>query len=166
MKFCNICGTPHDDSALVCGNCGAVFQVGAQPMAPARQLKTNKSLVKFIFLSLITFGIYSIVVMSSVSNSINTVAERYDGRHTMHYCLILFIFAPLTMGIVPLIWYNKISNRIGRELRRRGIDYSFSCAHFWLWNVLGSLIYVGPFIYYHKLFKATNLLCRDYNMRG
>lgn len=53
--------------------------------APVGQLKTNKSLVKFILLSLITFGIYGIVILSSVSNDINIIASRYDGKRTMHY---------------------------------------------------------------------------------
>lgn len=48
--------------------------------APVGQLKTNKSLVKFILLSLITFGIYGIVILSSVSNDINIIASRYDGK--------------------------------------------------------------------------------------
>ena len=51
---------------------------------PVGQLKTNKSLLKYIFLSLITFGIYAIVCMSSVSESINAIASRYDGKKTMH----------------------------------------------------------------------------------
>lgn len=48
--------------------------------APVGQLKTNKSLVKFILLSLITFGIYGIVILSSVSNDINIIASRYDEK--------------------------------------------------------------------------------------
>ena len=59
--------------------------------APVGQLKTNKSLVKFILLSLITFGIYGIVILSSVSNDINIIASRYDGKRTMHYCLLCFL---------------------------------------------------------------------------
>ena len=134
--------------------------------APARQLKTNRGLLKFILLSIITLGIYGIVVMSGVSTDINTIASRYDGKKTMHYCLVCFIFSWLTCGIVPLVWSSKISGRIGRELQRRGIDYSFGTGTFWLWCILGSLIVVGPFIYYHKLFKSMNLLSADYNVRG
>lgn len=43
-------------------------------------LKMNRSLVKFILLSLITFGIYGIVVLSGISSDINTIASRYDGK--------------------------------------------------------------------------------------
>ena len=134
--------------------------------APVGQLKTNKGLLKYILLSAITFGIYGLVVMSSVSSSINITASRYDGRSTMHYCLLCFLIGPLTCGIATLVWFHRISNRIGNELRRRNIDYSFSAGHFWLWNILGSMILVGPFIYYHKLFKSTNLICAHYNVNG
>lgn len=135
-------------------------------IAPRGKLKTNKGLLKTILLSIVTFGIYSLVVMSSVSNDINIVASRYDGKRTMHFCLLAFIIAPITFGIAGIVWYHKISNRIGAELRRRGIAYKLSAADFWLWNVLGSFIIVGPFVYLHKLLKATNLMNAHYNTHG
>ena len=51
--------------------------------APVGQLKTNKGLLKTILLSLVTFGIYPLVVMSAVSNDINIVASRYDGSRRL-----------------------------------------------------------------------------------
>lgn len=137
-----------------------------QPMQPVAQLKANKALWKFILFNLLTFGIYSLVVMSSVSDDINIIASRYDGKRTMHYCLLFFIVAPLTLGIGSIVWYHRISSRIGNELQRRGIPYSFSAGSYWLWCVLGSLILVGPFVYTHKLFKSTNLLCQSFNLNG
>ena len=135
-------------------------------MAPVGQLKTNKSLLKYILLSIITCGIYGLVVMSSVSNDINVVASRYDGKRTMHYCLLFFLVGPITFGIGYLVWYHKISARIGAELQRRQIPYSFGAADYWLWNILGTCILVGPFIYLYKLFKATNKMCEHYNING
>ena len=134
--------------------------------APAIQLKTNKGLLKTILLSLITFGIYPLVVMSAVSNEINIVASRYDGKKSMHFCLLLFIVDPLTLGIGGIVWYHNISARIGAELQRRGINYSFGAGTFWGWNVLGSLIGIGPLVYMHKLFKAVNLMNAHYNING
>ena len=134
--------------------------------APAAQLRTNRGLLKFILLSIITLGIYGIVVMSHISTDINVIATRYDGKKTMHYCLVLFIFSWLTLGIVPLVWSHRLCKRIGAELARRGIDYSFGAGTFWGWGFFGILIIVGPFIYGHKLFKSMNLLCADYNARG
>ena len=134
--------------------------------APVGQLKTNKGLLKTILLSIVTLGIYSLVVMSAVSNDINIVASRYDGKKTMHFCLLFFIINPITLGIAGIVWYHKISNRIGAELKRRGVDYNFSATDFWLWNVIGSLIVVGPFVYMHKMFKAVNKMNADYNVNG
>lgn len=163
MKYCSSCGAEINEGAVVCVKCGCAVETNS---APERKLKTNKGLVKYILLSLITLGIYGLVVMSSVSSDINTVASRYDGKKTMHFCLLYFIVAPITLGIAGIVWYHRISDRIGNELKRRNIAYNFSCADYWLWNVLGSFILIGPFVYCHKLFKATNLMCADYNTKG
>ncbi len=135
-------------------------------MAPVYKLKTNRGLIKYLLLGMITFGIYPLVLMSGISSDINIIASKYDGKKTMHFCLLAFIFAGLTFGIAPIVWYHRISARIGNELARRGIAYSFGAGSFWGWNVLGSFIVVGPFIYLHKLCKAMNLLSEDYNIKG
>ena len=133
---------------------------------PAYPRKTNKGLLKTILLSLITFGIYPLVVMSAVSNDVNVVATKYDGRKTMHFCLLAFIVYPITFGIGGIVWYHNVSDRIGNELKRRGIDYHFGAGSYWLWCVLGSLIAIGPLVYMHKLFKAVNLMNEHYNTFG
>lgn len=137
-----------------------------QSAAPVAQLKTNRGLLKFILLSLITFGIYGLVVLTTVADDLNVVASRYDGRKTMHFCLLVFLVGPITAGIAYLVWYHNISNRIGGELTRRGISNNFNASTFWLWNVLGSFILVGPFVYMHKLLQSMNMLCGDFNVRG
>lgn len=136
------------------------------PTQPVVQLKTARGLLKFFLLNLITLGIYSIVYYSSISSDINIIASRYDGKKTMHYCLLFFIVGVVTLGIGTFVWFHKISNRIGNELHRRGINYSFNAGTFWLWNILGSLIIVGPFIYIHKLSSAMNMLAYDFNQKG
>lgn len=143
-----------------------VQNAAVQPARPVGQLKTNRGLLKFILLSVITLGIYAIVAMSSVSSDVNVICSRYDGKKTMHYCLLFFLVGPITLGIADLVWYHRISNRIGGELQRRGLGYDFGAKDFWLWGILGSLIVVGPFIYTHKLFKAMNALSENYNVNG
>lgn len=134
--------------------------------APVGQLKTNRGLLKLILLSIITFGIYGLVAMSAVSTDINTIASRYDGKKTMHYCLLVFVFIWLTAGIAAFVWNHRLCNRIGAELRRRGIYYSIGAGTFWGWSILGALIVIGPFVYIHKLLKAMNLLSEHYNVNG
>ena len=134
--------------------------------APVGQLKTNRGLLKFILLSLITFGIYGIVLFSSISTDINIIAGRYDGKKTMHYCLLVFLVGWLTAGIAFFVWYHRLSARIGAELKRRGVYYRFGAGTYWLWGVLGTIIVVGPLVYCHKLFKAMNMLSLHYNTHG
>lgn len=134
--------------------------------APVGQLKTNRGLLKTILLTLVTFGIYSIIFYSGISEDINTIASRYDGKKTMHFCLILFILSPITLGIAAIVWQHKLCNRMGSELQRRGINYSISAGTFWGWGVLGSIIVVGPFVYMAKMCTAMNELCANYNVNG
>ena len=130
------------------------------------QLKTNRGMIKFILLNIITFGIYSLIFFSNISTDINTIASRYDGKKTMHFCLLFFIIAPITLGIGAIVWYHRVCARIGAELNRRGLGYSFGAGTLWGWLVLGSLIFVGPFVFLHKLCKAMNLLSENYNVVG
>ena len=128
-------------------------------------LRTNRGMIKFYLLSFLTFGIYGLVVLSKVSSEINLVARR-DGKHTMHFLLIYFIFSWLTFGIAPIVWIHRLCNRMGNQLVARSLPYSFGAGSFWGWAVLGSLIFVGPFVFWHKFFKAMNLINADYNAKN
>ena len=129
-----------------------------QSYGPVRQLNTHRGLIKLNLLTIITFGIYPLVFFSGISEDINLIAR--------HYCLMAFIIGPLTLGIGFIVWFHNLSSRMGNELARRGIAYSFGASDYWLWNVLGSLIIIGPFVYLHKLARASVLLAEDYNIRG
>lgn len=118
-----------------------------------------------IFLGLITCGIYNIVISSKMVTEMNITTSRYDGRRTMPF-LAMCTVAPLTLGIYTFIWMHGLCSRMGDELRRRNIAYSFGAADYWLWNLLGSLILVGPFIFLHKQMKALNLINGDFNRKG
>lgn len=130
-----------------------------------RNLKADRNYITFLLLNIITCGIYAIFLNSAIGEDLNIIAAR-DGKKTMHYCLVYFVLAPLTLGIWGLVWFHQISERMGDELRRRGIDYDFNASTFWLWNVLGSFIFVGPIVYTVKYIKAINLLAEDYNLNG
>jgi len=186
MKICKNCGAKMADDINFCVVCGeSTIQMTSYDsfdnltiesadgdvqatlqQKPAKILKTNRSLIKYILLSIITFGIYGIIVMTGIGSDINAIAGRYDKKKTMNFCLVAFIFSWLTLGIVPLIWYHKLSNRIDDELYRRKVYYPFGASTFWGWSVLGSFIIIGPFVYIHKLFTAMNELSADYNARG
>ena len=133
--------------------------------SPIFKLPTRRGLGKMFWLGLLTCGIYPMVIMSRIPEEMNMVASRYDGKRTQQY-LWLSMLTALTFGIYAFVWIHNLCNRMGAELKRRRIDYKFDAATFWLWNILGSFILVGPFIYIHKMMKAMNLINRDYNEKG
>lgn len=132
---------------------------------PQLQLPTARGLGKMIFLGLLTLGIYPTVIWSRIVTELNITTSCYDGRRTMPYFGMLML-APLTLGIYAFVWMHKLCRRIGDELTRRGTGYEFGPSTFWLWNVLGSLIIVGPFVFLHKLMKSMNKINADFNING
>ena len=138
----------------------------SEPFVPKKLLPINRNLAKLILLSFITLGIYGIVVLAQISSEINTVATKYDGRKTTNYLWIFFLWGWLTCGIAYFVWFHCLSDRMGNELKRRQIPFSFSSSDYWLWCVLGSFVGFLPLIYTYKLLSATNQLNADYNQKG
>ena len=109
--------------------------ISFQNQAPALRLPVKRSLVKMIFLGIVTLGIYPLVIWSRLVSEVNLVASRYDGQRSMPF-LGMVMLSPLTLGIHSLVWMNKLCNRIGSELQRRCISYNFGAKDFWLWAFL------------------------------
>lgn len=86
-------------------------------------LPTNRKVWKIWLLSLITFGIYGIVVMFAMGKETN-IACVEDGKHTRNFwgALLLSI---ITLGIYGFVWYYNWANReyeyLGRHTREGGI---------------------------------------------
>ena len=132
---------------------------------PVIQLATDRALWKLIVFGMLTFGIYNLVVWCKAVTELNIAASRYDGKVTMSYFGMCYL-AGITFGIYPLVWIHNFTQRMGDEARRRGSDTNLSASTFWLWGVLGGLIFVGPFIYQHKMMKALNHINASFNVVG
>ena len=158
--ICKKCNAEIPENAVACPNCGEI-----QNAAPATQLKTDRNFLIVLLLSTITFGIYSLILYAKIAKEVNLVCAR-DGKKTMNYYLLIFILTPVTFGIAPLVWMHKICKRMGDELGRRQINYNFGVKDYWLWGILGSIIWVGPFIFSYKFFTALNKLNENYNQFG
>ena len=83
----------------------------------------------------------------------------------MNY-IFAFVISIFTFSIVLMFWHHEIASRIEQALAERDISYSFGTSSFWGWYFLGSFILIGPFVYFHKLCTAMNLLCEDYNAKA
>lgn len=133
---------------------------------PSVRLPVNRGLLSWLLLSMVTFGIYPIIALANISSEVNLVASNRDRLHTTNGVLVFFLAFP-TLGIYPFVWWHKISDRIGGELRARGVDYSFDAGSFWLWGVFGSLFCgLGSLVFIHKFTTAMNRLNEHYNAHG
>lgn len=129
-------------------------------------MKSNFGLLKYIFLTVLTLGIYGLYVFAKMGTNLNTIAGMHDGKNTMNYWLLALLIGPLTLGIGYFVWNHKFCARLGNELKRRQIPRNISAATYWLWNVLGILILVGPLVYVYKLCHAMNDLIDDAKAKG
>ena len=137
---------------------------GEKKYTPSK-LKTNRQMWKLMLLNILTLGIYSIIFFIPFSYDIDKVAPRRDGRRTMNF-IGAYLLSLFTFAIVMDIWHYQIASRVEDALSERSITYDFGTGDFWGWFIFGSLILVGPFIYFHKLCKAMNLLCEAYNEKN
>ena len=126
------------------------------------ELQTNRSMWKLMLLNFLTLGVYSILFFIPFSFDLDKVAPKSDRSKTMNF-LAAYILAFFTFSIVMVVWHYEIAKRVEEALSKRQIDYKFTTGTFWSWFFLGSFILVGPFVYFHKLCRAMNLLCEDYN---
>ncbi len=128
-------------------------------------LKTNYRWWKMFLLGIITLGIYPLIMREQMVHDLNITTSRYDGRKTLSPMLADFL-SVITIFVYYFVYENKYANRLGRELRRRGINYKLSAGYFWLLNVLFCFTLICPLIYYHRKIKATNLINKHFNETG
>lgn len=113
-----------------------------------------------MLLNVLTLSIYTIVFFIPFSFDLDKIAPLSKKQMNFIWAYFLSLF---TFSIVIDIWHYQTASRVEEALQMRNIDYDFSTGDFWKWFVLGSFILVGPLVYFHKLCKAMNLLCEDYN---
>ncbi len=127
-----------------------------------QKLATNRSMWKLMLLNILTLGLYSIFFFIPFSFDLDKIAPKADRSKTMNY-VFAFVISIFTFSLVLILWHYEIAKRIEQALAERDIPYSFGTSDFWGWYFFGSFIFVGPFVYFHKLCTAMNLLCEDYN---
>lgn len=127
-------------------------------------LKTNRSLVTLILLSLITCGIYGIIFWWSYTKELNTACGN-DGEQSPNYIVVLLL-STITFGIYYYYWIYKQGNRIQKAAEAYGIHCQENGTTVLLWQLFGLLLCgVGALIGSHIMIKNLNMICNQYNMR-
>ncbi len=131
----------------------------------AGPLKTDRSLVAYILLSIVTCGIYGYYFLYSMARDVNIACEG-DGQKTpglLPFILLSFI----TCGFYALYWYYCLANRLAANAPRYGLSFQENGTTILLWYLIGLLLCgIGPYVAMHFLIKNTNAICDAYNRRG
>lgn len=121
----------------------------------------NRSLLKYILLTLVTCGIYSYYFIYKLALDVNIICAG-DGKETAG--LIKFILLSLiTCGIYSWYWYYSIGNRLAANAPRYGLTMIENGTTVLCWMLFGAFLCgIGPFIAMHIIIKNTNALASAY----
>lgn len=190
--FCGKCGRQIPDGSRFCPECGATvggsftetasnffestekeigsaikdvgqtFSNGGNGQYSGGRLKTDRGLVSYILLSLVTLGIYSYYFIYKMAYDVNIACEG-DGEKTSGLAAFI-ILSIVTCGIYAWIWYYKLGNRLASNAPRYNLNFQENGTTVILWLLIGSLLCgIGAFVAMHILIKNTNTICSAYN---
>lgn len=126
------------------------------------RLKTDRGLLVYIILSIITCGIYGYYFLYRMALDVNIACEG-DGEHTAGL-LQFIVLSFVTCGIYSWIWYYKLGNRLAENAPRYGMNFQENGTTVLMWQLFGALLCgIGPFMAMHILIKNSNKICNAYN---
>lgn len=122
----------------------------------------NRSLIKYIVLTILTCGIYALFFLSNLAKDVNEMCKE-DGKNT-NGLLIAIILGIITCGIYPIIWYYGIAERIGDAQTRIGQAKDIDGTKYLLFCLVGAFVcgFVGLYGM-HLLFKGANAVAAAHN---
>ena len=126
-------------------------------------VKTDRSIIVYILLSIFTLGLYGFVFVHGLAKDVNTMCAD-DGKTTQGL-LVYLLLTLLTCGIYSIFWWYGVSERIHNTAARRNIaNVDISGGTFLLWYLLGCFVCTFLiFVAFHKLFEGCNNIGNEYN---
>ncbi len=125
-------------------------------------LQTNRGVIKWFLLSLITCDIYALYQIHKMAKEMNICCEG-DGRSTPGL-IKLCLFTILTCGFYGIYYLYSLENRIKANAPRYGQNIPEGGGTILLWIFLGWWACLfGVFFAYHILFRNMNILFTAYN---
>ncbi len=125
-------------------------------------LRTDRSLVAYILLSLVTCGIYGYYFIYTIARDINIACEDDDEETPGLGVYILLSF--ISCGFYSLYWEYKLANRLAKNGSYFGVEIQENGTTILLWKVIGSLICgIGYLVGSYILIRNVNTICEAYN---
>lgn len=124
-------------------------------------MQTNRSLIKYILLTILTLGIYSLFFWHKYVQDVNTLCSN-DGKNT-NGILLKILFSILTLGIYGLVWQCGMQNRLRDQAGRLETGPLKSGGSVVLWKTLGLLLIgIGPFVGLYIQISSMNTVAYAY----
>ena len=158
-------GNGGPETADADGNFNRYYQSQSQPGGGyTGPLKTDRSLVLYILLGILTCGIYQLYVFYTIMRDVNVACDG-DGRHTPGL-LEFILFGILTCGIYDLYWFYSVGNRLADNAPRYGLHFQENGTTLLLWMLIGSLLcFIGSYVGIYFLLNNVNAICSAYNQQ-
>lgn len=129
-----------------------------------RRINTDRSLLMYILLSIVTCGIYSYWFVYTVAQDLNEICKD-DGEKTGGLAAFILL-SIVTCGIYSYYWYYKLANRMEANAPKYGISIQENGTTILMWIIFGSLICgIGSYIAMHIIIKNMNALAFAYNAK-
>lgn len=126
------------------------------------RISTNRSLVTYIVLSIVTCGIYGYYFLYTMARDVNIMCEG-DGEETSGL-VVFIVLSMVTCGFYALYWYYKLANRLAANAPRYGLNFQENGTTVLMWYLIGLFVCgVGPYVAMYFLIKNTNALAVAYN---
>ena len=127
-------------------------------------IKDDRSFIKLLLLSIVTFGIYELWYLHHWTKDINTLCKD-DGKNN-EGVLLYILFTFLTCGLFPVFWWFKAADRLSRAAVREGVAVDISGGKVLALCIVGMFTW-GIFIWYaqYLVMQATNDVAVNYNSK-
>lgn len=170
--FCKNCGCELPDNVQYCVNCGAKVKtkedknvvdnpegdVGSEPKKNIKKI----SFIKYILLSAMTLGIYSIYVWYGYVKDINEVCKD-DTKKSPNY-IIVMLLSLVTFGIYGYYWYYVQGERLHKIGPKYGVTIREKGSTLLLWSIIGAIPFgIGVFVRDYIMLDNMNWIALNYN---
>lgn len=140
----------------------------AQQPAPAPMgyapIKTDRGVIGWLLLSIVTCGIYSYYFLYCLARDINVMCQD-DGDSTPGLAAFILL-SFVTCGFYALYWYYKIGNRLQANAPRYGLMFQENGTTVLMWQIVGALLCgLGTIFAMNIIIKNTNAMATAYNVR-
>ncbi len=127
-------------------------------------MQTNRSLIKYILLCVITLGIYGLFFWHKYVQDVNMLCSG-DGKNTKGL-LVAIILSIITLGIYSFVWAYGMQNRLRDQAGRLEAGSIAGGGAILLWQIFGVLLFgIGPLVATYIQIHSINTVAYAHQSR-